>query len=141
MTKAGGYGATDSEIEYWVENRSSLDDLYPSEAHFFVPKLKEISGRVLDVGCAAGGFFSVVKEINSSLKYSGIDVSENLVSRAKERYQEEPDASFSLYDGSEIPKELAPYQLCFSFGVLHHVPEWRSLCEIYVFSFRKIRSF
>ena len=51
--------------------------------------------RVLDFGCGKGDFLSFLKERNIAVRYTGLDINENLIALAK---QKNPDASFSVFD-------------------------------------------
>ena len=55
------YGEDKSSLNYWKNHRNKLDDLYPSERYFLYPILKSTKS-VLDVGCAAGGYFDFYME-------------------------------------------------------------------------------
>lgn len=122
---ANAYNDSDSSIEHWQSNRDKLEDLYLSEKYFLNDILKTIN-TVLDVGCAAGGAFNFCREVNSSLKYNGIDISERLINIAKKKYLE---ASFLHYDGHEIPYKNNSFELVFSLGVLHHLQHYENIIE------------
>ncbi len=72
---------------------------------------------VLDLGCGNGRFFEILKIKN--VNYIGIDKSEKLISKAKERY---PEADFKVGDGLDIPCPNNEFDYVFSIAVLHHIP-------------------
>jgi len=111
------YGKDQDSLYYWKNNRNKIDNLYKSEKKFFIKNIKR-SNSFLDVGCAAGGFFEIIKSINKKCNnYTGIDVSKNLISIAKQKY---PKQVFFLYNGKTFPFKIKKYDLTFSFGTLHH---------------------
>ena len=119
------YGEDKSSLNYWKNNRNKFNDLYPSEKHFLYPALK-LSKLVLDVGCAAGGSFNFCKEVNSSINYTGIDISKSLIDIAKKLY---PKGTFIKYNGHQIIFKKDMFDLVFSIGVLHHLRHWRSMIK------------
>jgi len=120
------YGQTTEEMNYWIKNRSILADLYKSEKYFFEKILPNV-GSVLDIGCAAGGSALFCREIRTNLQYFGIDVSSNLIDIAKKRFAESKYTSFFHYDGETIPFEDSTIEFVFSFGVFHHLINWKEL--------------
>ena len=119
------YGSNKFSVKYWMENRNSLDSLYPSEKkHLFDCVSNSLS--TLDFGCACGGFYAITKEINPQIEYTGIDISEPLIHSARAKW---PDGKFHLYDGQKLPSTLGVYDLVFSFGVLHHIVDWKDMVQ------------
>ena len=118
-----GYGAVPSSVDFYASQRSTLNDLYPSERFFFVDSVKA-SASVLDVGCAAGGFAEIVRSINSEASYCGIDVAEKLIDIANSKKGHL--GQFHRFDGLQIPFTDG-FDTVFSFGVLHHVVEVQKL--------------
>ncbi len=123
MKKENAYGLVQSSLEYWQNNRNKLEDLYESERFFLEPVFKKVN-NVLDVGCAAGGTYQICCEVNSSLGYTGIDISPELIILAKKSY---PEIQFEYYNGHTIPNLKSDFDLVFSIGVLHHLPHWQDL--------------
>src|SRR3989344_6827304 len=96
------YGQNTAEVDYWVQNRSKLSDLYKSERHFFDKVILKVDS-VLDIGCAAGGSALFCRELGTASKYLGIDVSSSLVEVAKKRFSEMSNTNFIIYDGTTVP--------------------------------------
>lgn len=123
MLNKNAYGIVKSSIDYYQNNRNTIDELYKSEKYFLEPLLNRVK-TVLDVGTAAGGLSNICHNINPSLIYTGIDVSPELISLAKKKY---PNSYFESYDGEIIPYTKSSFDLVFSLGVLHHLSHWKSI--------------
>ena len=67
---------TDYFSDYYTDYRLSIDDFFDSEKVFFKQFISE-NKSYLDVGCALGGFYSILNEKCSSYSYIGVDISEN----------------------------------------------------------------
>lgn len=123
-----GYGSSEEALEYWSTHRSKISELYRSEQHFFAKILPTV-GSVLDLGCAAGGSLLFSRELNPNVKYTGLDISQELISVAKKRFQSEKFVEFMYFDGEALPKDSSSVDLCFSFGVFHHLANWQVMAE------------
>jgi SAM-dependent methyltransferase len=115
--------------EFFLTQRSSPEDLYPSERRF-LPELAAGAESVLDVGCAAGGFVDIWRAFNPDLRYTGVDVSEALVAAARRRH---PDAMFLVGNcaaGLSLPDRAA--DVVAALGWLHWEPRYAdALCELW----------
>ncbi|MCX5829730.1 MAG: class I SAM-dependent methyltransferase [Deltaproteobacteria bacterium] len=73
--------------EYFGNNRQKWDDFYPSEKWIFEqvagPELS--MGKVLDVGCAAGGLGLALMERFSVDQYTGVDINAEVIEIARAR--------------------------------------------------------
>ena len=84
-----------SVLDYYSQHRHEASDLYPSEK-IFLPRVLFPGVKVLDVGCASGGFFNIMRSYEPSVEYTGVDLSEIAVEMAQQRY---PEASFIVTEG------------------------------------------
>ena len=91
--------ASPDSLEFYSRHRSSEDQLYESE-RFFLPAIAREVETVLDIGCAAGGFFPIMRAFNPEIQYTGIDVTEAFIDLARARYD---DAEFFVSDGLSTP--------------------------------------
>jgi SAM-dependent methyltransferase len=124
--KKDGYGQTTGAIEYWMNHRSKVSDLYDSEQHFFVAAAKE-AHSILDIGCAAGGSALFARELNPKSTYIGLDISAEMVKSASERLKDLPQTQFVHFDGQNIPLKNNQVEFSFSFGVFHHLNHWKEM--------------
>ncbi|TAM37184.1 class I SAM-dependent methyltransferase [bacterium] len=115
----------DEAIGYYEQLRNKPEDIYESERVFFFPLLYK-ARSVLDVGCAAGGFYNIIRTVNPKIKYTGIDVSEGMVDAAKKVF---PGADFRVTSGKKIEFADNSFDLVVSLGVLNHVPDYRSFIK------------
>ena len=76
-----------SVLDYYSQHRHEVSDLYPSEK-IFLPRVLFPGVKVLDVGCASGGFFNIMRTFEPLVEYTGIDLSEIAVIMAQKRYPE-----------------------------------------------------
>jgi ubiquinone/menaquinone biosynthesis C-methylase UbiE len=110
-------------VAYYQTQRHALADLYESERVFFASVMAR-SASVLDVGCAAGGTSSIIREVNPAVRYVGVDVSPAMVGAARALF---PDRDFRLTraDGLEFPD--GSFDTVLALGVLNHVPDYPGL--------------
>jgi len=83
------------------------------------PELKELkfnkNEKILDLGCGNGRLFEL---FNNKVKYTGIDISENLVEKAKTKYGNH----FKVGDILSLPFSNEYFDSVWSIAVFHHVP-------------------
>lgn len=115
------YG-TFANVIRWSKDRGNIRDLYPSESYFFTKNLK-FCHSFLDIGCATGNFLNIIKKKTKIKKYTGMDVSPNMISKAKELY---PKFTFKIYNGKTI-KDNYNYDLVYSFGTLQYCNNYKKL--------------
>ena len=114
-----------SAVEYYAQNRNEEGDLYPSE-RVYLPRVLFPGAKVLDVGCAAGGFYNIMKSIEPQIEYTGIDISEPAIEVARHKY---PDARFKVTDGTKIPYDDNSFDLVHCVSVLVVVPRYEDVLK------------
>ena len=73
----------DAEAQHFFSSeRKKKNDLYLGEK-FFLSKTLFENCSILDIGCAQGGFYKILKSFLKSFSYTGIDNSEKMIIRAK----------------------------------------------------------
>ena len=114
-----------SAIDYYYQNRHDISDLYPSEK-VFLPRVLFPGATVLDVGCASGGFFNIMRAFEPNIEYTGIDLSERAVELARERY---PEARFVLTEGFELPFEDNSFDIVHCTSVFNNEPNYQEMMK------------
>ncbi len=71
--------------------------------------------NILDFGCGKGDFYGFIKDKGISVTYCGIDINENLIGLAKEKY---PEAEFLTMDIEETDFERK-FDIIFVCGVFN----------------------
>jgi SAM-dependent methyltransferase len=113
-------------VHFFASNRKTLADAYPSERHFLDKYLRS-NMKVLDYGCAAGGFCNILNSAYqlSPENYWGVDQSLRMIETARQLY---PSANFET-NLHEMFNENIKFDLIFSFGVLHMTLEWEEILQ------------
>ena len=76
--------------------------------------------KLLDAGCAHGRLVPTFLKHNLKKEnYVGIDISENLIEKAKQMF---PDMHFDVGDVCNLPYEKGIFDIAISSAVLHHIP-------------------
>ena len=111
-------------LDFFKSHRQTTKDVYPSE-WFFLQRVLSESMSVLDIGCAQGGFATILEEHLKSFDYVGADISEAMIQTARERH---PTRTFVLTpetDLSVLGGRRFDVVLCL--GILHLNEKWREL--------------
>jgi ubiquinone/menaquinone biosynthesis C-methylase UbiE len=85
-------------------------------------------GSILEVGCGRGmGARLIHKTFRPSLLHIQ-DLDMEMIHKAKYRHAppQEKGVSLSVGDAAFLPFKAGTFDAVFGFGVLHHVPDWRS---------------
>lgn len=86
----------------------------------YAPLLTELehfnSGRLLDIGCGNGDFFGFVKD--KGMELHGIDLAENMVKVAQERYGDIAD--IILADAENLPFQDGMFDIIICNASFHH---------------------
>jgi len=114
----------ESIVSYYENHRLSTSDVYPSE-WFFLKDLLDEGISVLDLGCALGGFANILSEHLSNFTYTGLDISAEMIQRAKQKHPQHRfyhivEAEFSVLRGDK-------FDLALCLGILHLTRKWREL--------------
>ena len=112
-----------SAIDYYSQHRHEISDLYPSET-VFLPRVLFPGAKVLDVGCASGGFFNIMRSYEPAIEYTGIDLSELAVEMATERY---PEAKFIVTEGFGLPFEDNSFDIVHCTSVFNNEPNYQEM--------------
>jgi SAM-dependent methyltransferase len=93
----------------------TIDQYFESETHFLRKIMSNVS-RVLDIGCASGRYYELLKQFNPSVNYTGLDVSEKSILSARSLH---PACTFILANAVGYRPD-APYDLVNATGVVQH---------------------
>ena len=120
-------------IEYWAMNNPLRAFV---QRHYEAPRLMVLvrgkTDNVLEIGCGQGVGARIIFDLLSPEKYVGIDLDPRMIRRANKRAANLPNARFAEGDVSNLEFPDASFDLVVDFGILHHVPNWRSaLAEIH----------
>ena len=112
-----------SAIDFYYKHRHEVSDLYASE-RVLLPRVLFPGIKVLDVGCASGGFFNIMRTMEPAIDYTGIDIVGTAVDLARQRY---PEARFEVTDGMAIPYDDGAFDLVHCTSVLNNEPRYPEL--------------
>jgi ubiquinone/menaquinone biosynthesis C-methylase UbiE len=101
------------------------------QARFEVPRLLSMGGslqggRALEVGCGQGLGAALILERFGAEQVDGFDLDPQMVELATRRHQGDERVKLWVGDVEHVPAEDASYDAVFDFGIVHHVPDWRS---------------
>lgn len=128
----------DSEAQqFFSRERKKKEDLYLGEK-FFLSKILFEKCTILDIGCAQGGFYKIIKSFLKSFSYTGIDNSEKMILKAKKKF---PKGNFYLIRNNDFRKLRKKYDIVIIYGVLHLTPEWKQILNNTRYLFKKFLLF
>lgn len=113
----------DNVVKFYTGQRHRVEDLYTSERVLLVPAVTSCRS-VLDVGCAAGGFYQIFQTLKPGIRYVGVDAVADMVAVARRRY---PSVTFKVNEGIPLPFGQETFDLVLCTSVLHHNPNYRDM--------------
>ena len=108
---------------FFSSERKKKNDLYLGE-RFFLSKALFENCSILDIGCAQGGFYKILKSFLKSFNYTGIDNSEKMIIKAKKKH---PGVNFYFIKNNNFKLLKKKYDVVIIFGVLHLTSEWKQI--------------
>jgi len=97
------------------------------------PMLEKLGGRadgcrVLEVGCGRGIGAEILFRQFGAAEVHAFDLDPDMVEQARQRLSAFGPDRLKLYVGnaSAIPEPDSSFDAVFDFGIIHHVPDWRS---------------
>ncbi len=102
------------------------------QRHFEAPRLLRMGGRLdggaaLEIGCGRGVGAELVLERFGADTVDAFDLDPRMVAQARQRLAARaPRARFWVGDATSIAAPDEHYDAVFDFGIVHHIPHWRS---------------
>ena len=100
---------------------------FESERYFLKKVCKE-NIKILDIGCACGNLYSALKSKYKKIDYTGIDISERLIKKAKKLYPKVKFKKGNILNG--LISHRKKYDLVIATGVYQHEPRYKKLLKI-----------
>ena len=113
-------------VSFFDSNRATTLDIYPSEWFFLKDQLQE-GISILDIGCAQGGFAGMIAEHLENFNYTGVDISEEMIAKAKIKF---PQHTFHVVKEKDYSKVTGEYDISIVLGILHLHESWRETIQV-----------
>lgn len=120
----------DYESKIWGGGKVRVSPFYfgASQLNFALQDLKNAKGRVLEVGCGAGGMAKAVKFYRPDFEVLGIDISKKAIFQANRDPQ---GVKFFVGDADKLPFEDGSFEAVLMFDLLEHLEDpSKSLREV-----------
>jgi len=112
-------------IKIYNKDRKNFNDLYYAEKIFLKNFLYE-NCSILDIGCAQGGFNSIIKKFIHKFKYTGVDESQEMINIAKLNF---PESKFMFVKKNDLYKIKKKYDIVIILGILHLNKNWEKILK------------
>jgi ubiquinone/menaquinone biosynthesis C-methylase UbiE len=111
-------------VSYFYNNRSTFNSLYKGEK-YLISKYVKKNNTVLDIGCAQGGLFKILKKKFSNIDYTGLDFNKEMINLAKKKIDKK---NFFLFKGKNYYSFFKKrFDVVIIFGILHLNTNWKSI--------------
>jgi SAM-dependent methyltransferase len=119
----------ESAVDEYSNERESMP-LYRLQLEFMLSALANESGRVLDIGCAAGSEIQSLRSKNCTV--IGIDFSPLMLERAQSRFAGQPEVMLCQADAERLPFASQSIDHVVCLGVFEYLPNYPvALSEIH----------
>jgi ubiquinone/menaquinone biosynthesis C-methylase UbiE len=79
----------------------------------------------LEIGCGSGHGTKLIRKYFSAANIIAVDLDERMIQIAARRSRD-ASVSFTVTDASRLAFPDARFDAVFDFGIIHHVPDWRT---------------
>ena len=111
-------------VNYFSNNRSTFNSLYKGEKYLISRYIKK-NNSILDIGCAQGGIFNILKKRFPKIDYTGLDFNKKMIILAKQKYN---NKNFFFYDKKNYYSFFKKkFDVVIVFGILHLNPNWKNI--------------
>jgi ubiquinone/menaquinone biosynthesis C-methylase UbiE len=111
-------------VSFFYNNRSTFNSLYKGEK-YLISKYVKKNDTVLDIGCAQGGLFKILKKKFSNIDYTGLDFNKEMINLAKKKIDKK---NFFLFKGKNYYSFFKKkFDVVIIFGILHLNTNWKSI--------------
>lgn len=111
-------------VSYFYNNRSTFNSLYKGEKYLITKYVKK-NDTILDIGCAQGGLFKILKKKFSNIDYTGLDFNKEMINLAKKKIDKK---KFFLFKGKNYYSFFKKrFDVVIIFGILHLNTNWKSI--------------
>jgi ubiquinone/menaquinone biosynthesis C-methylase UbiE len=84
-------------------------------------------GAALEIGCGRGVGVEIILDLFGAERVDAFDLDSRMIDRARRRLRGRGDrVRLWTGDATAIPADDGAYDAVFDFGIIHHVPGWRS---------------
>ena len=100
--------------DFFSQNRNHFEDFYTTEKEVIQKVINKFDSNidVLDLGCATGGLYQALIEINKNISYTGVDIDQNSILFAKKKYKSPKFINSDFHDF--LNKAKKKYNIVFS---------------------------
>jgi SAM-dependent methyltransferase len=118
----------DFESEYYAQERESSPS-FCAQLSIVLRALDGQQGRILDIGCAAGGEIPALRA--HGFEVIGVDYAPQMIEYARGRFGADSAVHFSRADAEQLPFSAEAFDHVVCLGVLEYLPSYQaSLAEI-----------
>ena len=99
-------------LEFYLANKAVIRVLNPRQ-----------NSSVLDIGFGTGILLKLLSRLNKNLKLSGIDISEEMLKKAKEKFADSPNVELGLGSARKLPFKDNAFEYVTCVHSFHHHPD------------------
>jgi SAM-dependent methyltransferase len=113
----------DSEVEHYGIERERMP-YFRAQLRLMLEMIGSRQGRVLSIGCAAGGEFQALRD--RQCRVAGIDYSLQMLQVAQRRFHADGGVTLARADAEKLPFPDASFDIVLCLGVLEYLPAYES---------------
>jgi ubiquinone/menaquinone biosynthesis C-methylase UbiE len=84
-------------------------------------------GTALEIGCGRGVGVEIILDLFGAERVDAFDLDSRMIDRARRRLRSrEEQVRLWTGDATSIPANDGTYDAVFDFGIVHHIPDWRT---------------